>query len=151
MINFQAIGHYVIAITNGSGKAGSDAMWGTRSALISVWITTPTFRVSFAPDSPRLTTKAKNTLKTLMNEIATIPGAVGVEVTGYINPYLRFPGTQGDVPLTLAEMRAERVKRYLIKLGLAIPLDTLPAQPGGDRRKVPNRKAVITIRWNSGT
>ena len=151
VINFQAIGHYVIAITNGSGKAGSDAMWGTRSALISVWITTPTFRVSFAPDSPRLTTKAKNTLKALMNEIATIPGAVGVEVTGYINPYLRFSGTEGNIPLTLAKTRAERVKRYLIKLGLQIPLESLPAQRGEDKRMVPNRKAVISIRWNSGT
>lgn len=151
VINFQTVGHYVIAITNGSGKAGSDAMWGTRHALISVWITTPTFRVSFAPDSSRLTTKGKSKLEKLMNEIARIPGAVGVEVTGYLNPFVKYHRMLSGTPLTLAEMRAERVKRYLIKLGLKIPLETQPAQRGQDDRMDRNRKVLIVIRWILGT
>ena len=150
-ILFDRTGHYIVAITDGTEEVATDAMWGTKSALISLWITTPRFVVTFAPDSARLSAKAKRVLSRVAEEIARFPGEQGVVVTGFLNPFTRQSGGPDRVPLTLANLRAERIRRYLIKLGLNLPIASQTAERGSDRTKSKNRKGVIVINWGTGT
>ena len=150
-IRFGDTGHYIIAITNGTtGVSGGD-MWGTRSSLISVWITSPFFDVTFNPNSAALSPKARRTLRAVIDEVDSTPGAIGVEVTGYINPFVREYRRWISVPLTLADVRAERVVRYMVHHGLTLSAELQSSQRGQDRSKVPNRKCTIVIIWGTGT
>jgi hypothetical protein len=151
VIKFDKIGHYVIAITNGTGDTGSSAMWGTRSALISVWVTTPRFVVKFTPDSARLSARAKRVLSSVMSEIALIPSEISVNVKGYLNPFIREYRRWQNVPLTVADLRTDRIFRYLLDQGLRIPVVPEASSRGENPLKVPNRKGVIVINWGTGT
>ena len=150
-IRFSDTGHYIIAITNGTtGVAGGD-MWGTRNALISIWITSPFVEVTFNPNSAVLSPKTRRTLRAVINEVGSTPGAIRVEVTGYINPFVREYRRWISVPLKLADVRAERVISYLADHGLTLPTELQSSQRGQDRSKVPNRKCTIVIIWGTGT
>ena len=151
VIKFDEIGHYVIAITNGTGAAGTESMWGTRSALISVWVTTPRFVVKFTPDSARLSARAKRVLSSVMSEIALIPSEISVNVKGYLNPFIREYRRWQNVPLTVADLRTDRIFRYLLDQGLRIPVVPEDSSRGENPLKVPNRKGVIVINWGTGT
>ena len=151
IIKFKKVGHYVIAITNGTGKAGTPGMWGTRSSLISVWITTPQFVVKFTPDSARLSARAKRVLNSVMAEIALIPSEISVNVKGYVNPFIREYRRWQDVPLTVADLRTDRIFRYLLGEGLRIPVVPEDSTRGESPLKGPNRRGVIVINWGTGT
>jgi hypothetical protein len=151
IIKFNKVGHYVIAITDGTGQPGTKAMWGTRSSLISVWITTPRFVVKFSPDSSRLSIRAKAVLQRVMSEIALIPSEISVNVKGYLNPFIREYRTWQKVPLTLADERTDRIFRYLLDQGLKIPVVPVDPARGQNPAMVPNRKGVIVINWGTGT
>ena len=151
IIKFEKVGHYVIAITDGTGKAGTEGMWGTRSSLISVWITSPRFVVKFSPDSAQLSARAKRVLNRLMSEIALIPSEISVNVKGYVNPFIREYRRWQDVPLTVADRRTDRIYRYLLAKGLRIPVVPEDSTRGESPLKKPNRKGVIVINWGTGT
>ena len=126
-------------------------MWGTRNALISIWITSPFVEVTFNPNSAVLSPKTRRTLRAVINEVGSTPGAIRVEVTGYINPFVREYRRWISVPLKLADVRAERVISYLADHGLTLPTELQSSQRGQDRSKVPNRKCTIVINWGTGT
>ncbi|MFM8996975.1 MAG: hypothetical protein ACKOJD_02500, partial [Candidatus Limnocylindrus sp.] len=76
---------------------------------------------------------------------------ISVNVKGYLNPFIREYRRWQDVPLTVADLRTDRIFRYLLAQGLRIPVVPEDPERGQNRLKVPNRKGVIVINWGTGT